>query len=103
VALNFKRYLKTPRQFLSGAFFLHHISQKLLFYFKEEIMLELILPVLLATMLGVVFLMIVGCCFLKKDKTQNNHDDYIKMLRFQSKYQKHIEKKKLTRKDDSEF
>jgi len=66
-------------------------------------MLELILPVLLATMLVVIFLVIVGYLFLKKDKTQNNHDDYIRMLRFQSKYQRHIEKKKMTRKDDSGF
>lgn len=66
-------------------------------------MLELILPVLLVTMLGVVFVVIIGCYFVKKDKSQNSHDEYIKMLRFQRKYQRYVEKGKVTRKDDSEF
>lgn len=57
-------------------------------------MLSLILYVLGATALTVILIVTAACVFItKKEEKQNLEDQYMRMLRFQRRYQQYVEEK----------
>lgn len=57
-------------------------------------MLSLILYVLGATALTVILIVTAACVFItKKVEKQNLEDQYMRMLRFQRRYQQYVEEK----------
>jgi len=60
-------------------------------------MLSLILYVLGATTLTIVLIVTAACVFIrKKEEKQNLEDKYMRMLRFQRRYQQYVEERNKT-------
>lgn len=60
-------------------------------------MLSLILYVLGATTLTIVLIVTAACVFIrKKEEKQNLEDKYMRMLRFQRRYQQYVEERDKT-------
>jgi len=64
---------------------------------EDNNMLSLILYVLGATTLTIVLIVTAACVFIrKKEEKQNLEDKYMRMLRFQRRYQQYVEERNKT-------